>query len=266
MTAFFKKTFRDFRWSIITYSLIVVVYGAFLVSFFPAVKKLSMDFDKLLESVPKAFTSAFGMSGNSFTTLQGYLSVEYFSLTWILIVGVLIFSLGAAVVAGELDKGTGEFSFTLPIRRYKVVLGKFLASAAITLTVIVLSFLSIIIACSVAGESLSLAGFFHLFLLASSMFFFLLCFATFFSTVLRTKGSVYAVSGGYFAFSYLTHVLHGISDQIGFIYNLSFMKYYGVPQSILAGAGIPTGNILVFLIAGAVLLLASFVVVEKRDL
>ena len=263
---FFKKTIKDFKWSIFWYGLGVFLYGVLMVSFFPTVQDMGGELEKLLESYPPGFLQAFGVDAGSFNTIEGFLSVEYLSFIWVIIVGILLFTLGASIVSGEIDKGTSEFSFTLPIKRQKIVLEKFAASFFISLIIIFITLTTIIIGAYIVGETLHFKGLLAFFAVASALSFFLLAFATFLSSFSSSKGKVYGICGGFFALSYAIHVLVGISDKVLDFYFLSFFKYYGSPGAILASGSIDIRNIAVFLTAGAIFLLLGIMIAEERDL
>ena len=263
---FFKKTIKDFKWSILWYGLSVFLYGTLMVSFFPTMQDMGGEFEKLLESYPPAFLQAFGMDIGSFNTIEGFLSVEYLSFIWVIILGILLFTLGASIVSGEIDKGTSEFSFTLPIKRQKIVLEKFAASFFISLIIIFITLITIIIGAYIVKEILYFKGFLAFFADASALSFFLLAFAAFLSSLFSNKGKVYGICGGFFAFSYAVHVLVGISDRALDFYFLSFFKYYGSPGAILASGNIDIRNIAIFLTAGAIFLILGLMTAEGRDL
>lgn len=264
--SFFKKIFYDRKWSIVTYSLIVVLYAALIITVFPSIKKSGAEFEKIMEIYPPAFKEAFGINVSSFNTIEGFLSVEYFSAMWIFIISILIFSLGSCIVAGEIDKGTSEFAFTLPLRRIKIVLSKFLSSYLITLIIIVVTLGSVILGMYTINEKPYFKGFLTFFVIGAVLSFFLLAFTTAVSTILSSKGRVYGVCGGFLILSYLLHVLNGIHEKAGDFYFLSFFKYYGLPEKILLTGDIAAKNIAVFLFAGLILLIFSLIITEKRDL
>ena len=264
--AFIKKIFWDRKWSIVNYSFIVTVYAALMVAMFPSFEKANVDFEELFKAYPKGFIEAFGISVDSFTKVEGFLAGEYFSLIWVIILGILIFSLAAWIVAGEVDKGTSEFSFTLPLRRMKTVLSKFVASYLVVLIVVFVSILSVILSIHGIGKDPYMEGMVAMFLVGSVLSFFLLAFATAVSSVLSSKGKVYAVCGGFLLASYMLHVFNGISEKAADFYFLSFFKYYGDSAKILLTGNIIGKYMAVLLTAGFLLLIFSLIFSEKRDL
>jgi len=263
---FFKKIFFDFKISAIWYSVGLFFYAALIVWMFPFVKEMSQDFEKLLESYPPAMINAFGMDNTAMLdTIEGFLAVESYSLFWMVIMAIFTFSLGASIVAGEIENGTSKFSFTLPIKRKKIVFEKFIASYILLAGVILFNLIITIIGAYIIGEDPHIKGFLAFFALSLVLFFFLLSLANFFSCVLKSKGKVYGICGGFFATSYAIYILNGVSDKISDFYFFSFFKYYD-PEMVLSSGALNIENTLIFLIAGFILFGASLILVEKRDL
>jgi len=264
---FFKNIFWERRWTILTYSLIVVLYGTMLISMYPSIQKSNFDLERLMSSYPKAFMEAFGVNLKSFNTIEGFLSVEYFSAIWPLIIGILIFSLGASFVAQEREKGTCDFSFSLPISRKKILLSKFLAAFLIVSFIVAITLFSTFLLVKILlTKSLFKKGFFMFFIDGIFLSFFLLSFATLLSCIFDNKGKVYGICGGFFLLSYILHILKGVSEKVADFYFLSFFKYYGIPENILLTGEISKKYLLVFLLAGALFLLLGFLIIEKRDI
>jgi hypothetical protein len=72
--SFFKKTIKDFKWTIFWYGLSVFLYGVLMVSLFPTMRDMGEAFEKLMESYPPAFLQAFGVEDiSSFSTIEGFL-------------------------------------------------------------------------------------------------------------------------------------------------------------------------------------------------
>jgi len=264
--SFFKKTFRDFKWRIILYSAISLLYEVMMIGFYPSIRERAEEFKKIIEVYPKGLVEAFGIEASSFQSVEGFLSVEHFSLTFIIIIGIFIFSLGASMVASEKDKGTSEFSFTLPIRRYKIVLGKFISAYLMSFIVVLVSLIGVIVGMYAINETPKIAGFLAFGIVSLAMSFFLLSLTTFISAIFSSKGKVYGVCGVFFILSYLIHILNGMSEKVSDYYFLSFLKYYGVPEEILTSGTVELRNILVFLGVGVIFLTLGLIITEKRDL
>jgi ABC-2 type transport system permease protein len=266
MGAFFKKTLHDFRWTFFWYGVIAVAYPVMAASIFPTVKANADKFNDLLKTYPKALIEAFGIRQESLSTLGGYLSVEFFSLIFVVLLGLLAFSLAASFVAGEVDRGTSELTFAFPVRRSDIVLGKFGAGMVIIVAVIAASLASCLICGAVIGEHLDVAGLLALGAVLGAMGFFLLSLTTLLSSLMSSKGTVYGSAGAFLGVSYVLHVANGLTDKVAAAYPLSFFKYYGNPEILLLDAQIEFSSLGVLLGAGIVLLSIALLVADRRDL
>jgi len=196
---FFKNIFWERRWTILTYSLIVVLYGTMLISMYPSIQKSNFDLERLMSSYPKAFMEAFGVNLKSFNIIEGFLSVEYFSAIWPLIIGILIFSLGASFVAQEREKGTCDFSFSLPISRKKILLSKFLAAFLIVSFIVAVTLFSTFLLVKILlTKSLFKKGFFMFFIDGIFLSFFYFRLLHFYLVFLIIKEKFMEFAGDFF--------------------------------------------------------------------
>ena len=263
---FLVKTIWEFRRKSVTYGLVMMLYGLMMIGFFPTIREQSAKFSELLDAYPPALREAFGISSESLSTVEGFLSIEYFSLIWLIIMAVYIFSVGVMTVAGEIDKGTSDFSFSLPMRRLEIVLTKFFASFYLISLVIMATLAATAAGMYAVGESPNVKGFLSFYLVGLLLSFFLLALTTFLSTIFSGKGRVYAAAGAFLVISYAIHIVVGLSDKVSGLYHASIFKYYGDPATILTAGHIEWVSMLVFLVAGLVFLGSSLLIAERRDL
>jgi ABC-2 type transport system permease protein len=263
---FFVKSVWEYRKKSLWYGVIMAAYGMMMIGFFPTIRDQSAKFSELLDAYPPALRVAFGIGSQSLSTVEGFLSVEYFSLIWVIIIAIYIFSIGVNTLAGEIDKGTSDFSFTLPMRRVEIVFTKFMANLYLVSLVILATLAATAVGMYTVGETPSAQGFLAFFFIGLLMSFFLLALTTFFSAVFGSKGRVYAAVGAVFVISYAAHIIAGISGKFSNVYYVSFFKYYGDPAITLTTGNFEWTSWLVFAVAGLVLLGGSLVISERRDL
>ena len=101
----------------------LLVCAYVLVVIFPSISKIQMAQD-YIESLP-AFLKAFiGQEIIDITTLKGFLTVEYFNTTWLLIMGVFSCLFAGALVAEETEKKTLEIVLSVPVTRTRFIISK----------------------------------------------------------------------------------------------------------------------------------------------
>ncbi len=248
------------------YCLILIGYVAIMISFFPSMSGSQDQMENLLDIYPESMIEGFGIDVETFTTIEGFLSIEYFKIVWVIIICILAFSFGASIISKEVDKGTSEFTYTLPLLRQHIVLSKFSGFLVISIFITFVSIYSAVIGIYVIDEPIHLEGWALWTVLAMAFTFGMLAFSTFFGTIFSSKGRVYAVCTGFLIASYLIDFMSGVSDKVEKIHFLSFFKYLGNIQDTLLNSSFDWGNVFVFVAAGIIFLVASLIVAEKRDL
>lgn len=261
-----KNTLWHHRWKLLIFSIIVILYSAMIISFYPIVRDNSNKFMELIDTYPPALQEAFGITTDTFGSLEGFMSVEYLSFMWIIIISVLAFSLGATLVSGEIDKGTSDFLFSLPIKRWHIVVSKLLSYYIIMLVVIITTLLIMFIGVHIVGEEPLIKGYLAFLLTGSSTGFFLINLSAILSSMFSSNGKVYGVAGLFFIGSYLLQIFNGISDRSQWLYYFSFLKYYGNPQEILSSGSFDIRFIATLVGVGLILAILSLLITEKRNL
>lgn len=128
----FTKSLRDRRRSLIWWNVGLVALSLLMMLFYPTIREQREQFERLLESYPKALLALFGVAefGGSLFSPAGYLKAELFGMFVPLIFLILGIGFGARAIAGEEERGTLELLLANPIPRRRIVLEKFLALAA----------------------------------------------------------------------------------------------------------------------------------------
>ncbi len=233
---------------------------------FPSMSEQSEAINQYAEAFPEAMMEAFDFNENTFTTIEGFMSVEYYSLTWVLIIAIFIFALGGSVVAGEIDKKTSEFTYTLPLKRHKIALSKTIASIIMLTVLTLITFIINYISIQIIDETSSIEGNLKFISISISLSIFLLAITTLLSSFFRQKSKVYGIVAGFFILSYMLHIFANINETAEKIYFLSFFKYYGNPTEILLNESFSISNLLFFIVSSLILFGASLYIVERRDL
>ena len=87
-----------------------------------------------MNQMPEGLLSFFGAE-SSFDTLEGYLSIEFFSYAHV-VMAVFAILAGTAVIAGEESQGTLELLLAEPITRIRLGIIKMVALAMSTATIV----------------------------------------------------------------------------------------------------------------------------------
>lgn len=147
----FLKTVRDLNGQIWGWGLGIGVLGILVLALFPAFKNQVGAFAELLKSYPPALLAFFG-DITQMGTFSGWLNVELFSYVppILAIFGVVA---GTGLIAGEEEKGTLDLLLSQPIRRWRVVVEKWLALAAAILAISILIALCLVATAAAIGQT-----------------------------------------------------------------------------------------------------------------
>ncbi len=120
------KTLRDQRRSLTWWALGMVALIAVTVAFYPSLRD-TPEFDELSKEIPEALMRAFAGGVTDFTSPVGFLNSQLFILMVPLLFLVFGLTAGSGAIAGEEEKGTLDLLLSNPVRRWRVVLEKFVA-------------------------------------------------------------------------------------------------------------------------------------------
>ena len=108
MTAIFKYTLTRFRGQIIGWGIAMFLYGLMMVWFFGLVEDKAEEWNKLIDLFPPEMMAFLGGT-ITLTTLEGFLSIEYFSFSP-LILGIFAVLAGSGLLASDEDVPVSSLS------------------------------------------------------------------------------------------------------------------------------------------------------------
>jgi len=126
------KTLRDRRRSLLFWGLGLVALAVIMVSFFPVIRDAPFISD-YLESFPEEFLALFAGEVTDYTSPEGYLNGELFFLMYPLLMLIFSIGFGSGAIAGEEERGTLDLLLSNPLKRWHLVLDKFIAMLICTL-------------------------------------------------------------------------------------------------------------------------------------
>lgn len=136
------KALRDLRGQIIGWGLALGALQALIVAMFPTVADQFADVE-----YPEAILAFFGNVAD-FTTIEGWLVVEFFSYAG-LILSIFAIIAGTAALAGEENEGTMDMLLSQPVTRTRLLIVK-VVSLTIAIGVVVLMTLLFTLAAGLA--------------------------------------------------------------------------------------------------------------------
>ncbi len=257
----YAKTIRDNRKGLFWWGLGIIVYGLFLVSFYPEIKD-QPGFDELLKESETYQALAGGVE--SFSSPEGFLNAEAFSIMAPLFLIIYAVGRGTAAIAGEEGRRTLPLLLAQPVSRTRVVRDTFAAMMTGLVVLSVLLWLSFFVPSGSFGLDISAgslaAAILSVFLLGG--FFgglaFLLGAAT------GQRGLASGVTAAVALATYLVDTLGKIIDVLEPYRVLSPFYYYYENDPL--SNGLDPGNAAILAASILLFFLLSLLVFRRRDI
>jgi ABC-2 type transport system permease protein len=261
-----KKVLKDYRISVLLFSLGTSAYSAMMVSIFPSIQSSASDLAGYMDKMPAAFKEAFDISLGSFTTIEGYLSIEYFSLVWVLILISFTLAFTSQSLAGEVDKGTMETLLTQPINRLNVLFSKSFTWLVNILIIMAATFIGVFIPAAIAGIEVSYFGFLIFSLAALIFFWAFFGLGMFFSALFYDRSKAIFAPLGILFIAYLVDLVGKLYPDFEKFRVLSLFKYYGNPAEVMQDKVLPGMDLGVLFGVGLVFFIFSAIVFKRKDI
>lgn len=223
--------------------------GAMMVGVFSTLDVTA--FRRVVDAYPPALLEAFGVTGESFTTPEGFIAGELLSFLVPLAIGFYPILAAARAMAGAEEDRSLDLLLSQPVPRWQIPVATF-AAFTVGLVEIVLLFALVTWLSAVAfGVDLALGD-----MLAGAVNLVPLsliygAFALAVSAAVRQPGLVTAAAGGALVLGYLTDTVGRVARRVDWMADVTPFRFYGSAIE----RGLHVGDIAA-LSAGALALLA----------
>lgn len=154
--AIIRKTLRD-RWrSTLAWALGLLSIISLQLYIYPTVANSSDAMTQYIDAFPEALKTIFRIE--DYTSGAGFLGTELFSLMIPLILISLAVGRGSSAIAGEVESGTADILFALPISRTRILISKLMAMVIEVLVLTILAVAAIAIGASMVNLEISIAA------------------------------------------------------------------------------------------------------------
>jgi len=265
MKTIFWRIFKDRRILLAVYTLSALGLLVMYISLFPNFQKQSASLEQLMKSYPESFMKAFNFDIKSFTTVEGYLSTEQFSLMWPLLVILMSVGFASTCFAAEIEKGTIEILLSQPISRTKIFIARYLAGLSNIVIFTFISVYAVIPLSRVYNISYNGQNIWHMMLLALLFAWAIYSIGVFCSAIFSDRGKVYFVSAAILVVMYILNILSSIRDSLSDFKYFSFFYYFN-PQKALVYGQIDHWAYVVFAGVIVVCTVIGLIYFTKRDI
>jgi ABC-2 type transport system permease protein len=265
MSAMFFRIIKD-RWLLILiYIIAAIAFLSMYVGLFPSFSSQMDSMKEMLKSYPESFLKAFGFDINNFTTLEGFLATEEYSLMWPILSLFMVIGFAGAALAGEIEKGTMEILLSQPISRLKIYFSRYIAGLLMIIVYVGVTIYAIIPLANMFNVSYVSGGYTKLFYLGLMFMTAVFSFAYMLSAIFSDRGKVYFITGGMLVLMYVANILSAIKDSLENLKFASFFYYYS-PSKALVYHEIDKWSFWVFAGVTIVCLIIGAIIYSRRDI
>lgn len=256
------QKFKEQYKGILYYFLGLFLYTWMIVGLYPSISRVKADY---LQQMPTNLLKFFGGDVASIMTATGFLSLEFLSLFFILIIAFYIGSAAGSTIAGQIEKKTMDFQLSQPVSRTKLVLSETILGLCNTFILTALTTIAIYLFAKLYNVPISNSGLIAFAVTAIAFLWSIYGIGLFFSSILRTKITVasatVSLTMAFYIFSSMTRMV----DKLSKLDKCSLFYLYD-PQKLLDTGKINLDHILILAAIFIVGLISSLIIFNKKDI
>lgn len=224
MGVIIKDTIRAHWKTTLSWGIGIGVLGIYLVAIASS-SEIMEGYGPLLESLPPAMLSAFGISdARLFTTTEGMISAGFVSYAMLMLSAYAVTS-GLNITANEEDDGILDIVLALPITRTQVILGKSIAFALLSFGVIVLCIIYPIIGIILFSVEVNIGTVIVSVLTIYPGILLIMAVTSLFGTIARRKLTIVGLSTAFVMVNYFANFLGNAASE-SFAATLQQFSYF----------------------------------------
>jgi ABC-2 type transport system permease protein len=247
------------RLSALLYALALLACGYVMVVIFPAIAKIQVA-QEYFDAMPPVMKAFIGQEIMDITTLEGFLTVEYFNTTWLLIMGVFSCLFAGALVAEETERRTLEIVLSTPVTRTRFVASKVAGFLTLLVLLALASFLGLSLGMAQIGERIEARLMIYAFVTGT-----IGSIALWFSCLFNGQRRAVGVAIVVFLSLYMFNVVAVLLEQYPILGYLSLMHYYDASE-IITQQAIHWPDMAILLGVFSVMVGASIVTFRRKEI
>ena len=235
MIAVILRTIRD-RWKMLL-AICVIGMGTQLmyISLFPSFKTSQINYDDLMKQMPEAFKKVINMESFSMDTIEKYLTMEMYSMFWLILTIIFCLSLGGTGIAAEIERETVVQSAAQPISRTGIFIGKWLASAKLFTIFNIVINAAVVPLCHLFNVTYLPDHFLAVTVMGELFGLALLSLSLAVSAFMSDKGRVQMIMAGAVLVMYVMNIVAAIKPAIDKLKYASLFHYFDPNKALIQG-------------------------------
>lgn len=253
------------RWlSLLILSITGFLFASMYIVMFPSISQQADQLQQLTESMGDIL-KGMGIENTGFTTVESFLSLEYFTIIWPILVFILVGSWAGGQIAGEIDTRVIGRWLSLPISRQTIYWSKYVAALVALLLFCLISAGLLWPATQAVDVDANAQNFLKVSVMCAMFGWALLSFGYLISTIFADRGKVMMFISGLGLSMYVATAVATLKDQLQWLKHFSFFSYLDV-QNVLVYGSWEWESVLVFGIVAIACVVAGVIIFQRRDI
>jgi ABC-2 type transport system permease protein len=259
-----RKTISDHWRGTSVYAIAIAAYMLMLAAIFPTIKNIT-NIKLTLMKYPKGLLKFFGVQSFDISSFNNYVTLQFLSLIWVIIMAAFVIAFARNLIAGELHEGTLELLLAQPIERWKVLTSEVAVILGGIIGLVVVTVASTVVFGAAFGMKVSYAGFAAFIPLGAALGASIAAYSILLSAVMRDPRRVAMAAAGLTLSFYLIHFAGTYSKVLDKVDWFSIFHYYN-PLKVLDSGSVPVRSILILLAFTAACFAAALWLFQRRDI
>lgn len=256
------QTIKD-NWKItIIVSILFMAMAAMYAGMFPQFEKTLIE---MLSNPEFADNFNFFPHANEMATYIGFLTIELYSIFWMLILAIIIGFIAASSITKEIEGKTIDLLMSNPISRKQIVFEKFIGLIPMFLIINFATMISIMGITVAINENLNFGYLFLTHIVSVPYFLAVISIGILISVVLDEKMKASITMIAILIGMYIIYSLSLMTPSYEFMGTISINKYFD-PFDVLKYGNVDVGGVFVYIIIITVCLIVSMIYFEHRDI
>ena len=263
MTAF-RMELRRNRSTLAWLSLVVGVYAGVMGLMYPILVSNDALMQQYLQTFPKEFLAAFGMSG--LLSDPGVFFTTYISSwLWPIVAAIGGLLIGTRAVAGDLERGFLDLPLSTPVSRSRYLGASICGQILVMAVLAIVTVLALWLAGALVGARFDLGRFGLAGVLAFGFGSAIAAAATLAAVVTLNRGRSAGIVGGGLIMMYLVFVVGQLATDWSWIGPVSAWNHFPTTKVIDEGV-FPAGDLALFAVIALVCWAGAIAAFRRRDL
>lgn len=259
----FGKTLRDLRWPTLWATLALFAIAGYFTLLYPTYKN-SFNLQQMLNEMPPAMKAVIGGQFIDVSTVTGFLNIELFPLILPAVLAGYAIAQGSGMTAAEESRGTIDVLLSYPVARWRVVLEK---TTAVVISVVVVAaglWVGAVLGAIASASPIEGAHVAAGLVLATLLALDFGAFALLLAAATGNRGAAVGIPAAVLVVMYFVNALAPLIEGLNSIKEWSLFWWYLESDPIRNG--LAAGDALLLAVVAVVLLAASLVAFDRRNL